>query len=91
VAGEIACNTRSSRDFSDPHSEDSTGERPTILEKEQKATRVSPHCQVRQNSLKGTKREASPPNMDKAAFPKGVSLGGFNPHSQAGEVGIGVY
>jgi len=91
VAGEIARNTCFSKDFSDPSGEDSTGERPTILKKEQRATRVSPHCQVCQNSLKGTKRGASNANMDKAAFPKGVSLGGFNPHSQAGGVGIRVY
>jgi len=91
VAGEIARNNCSSKDFLDPRSEDSVGGRPTILEKEQRATRVSPHCQVCQNSLKGTKREASPANIDKAAFPKVVSLGVFNPHSQAGGVGIKGY
>ena len=38
-----------------------------------------------------TQGKAYPANVYKAAFPKGVSLGSFNPHSQAGRIGVRVY
>lgn len=91
VTGEFALNSCSSLDFSDLSGEDSAGKRPTILEREKRATRVSPHCQVCQKSLKGAKKEAYPANEDEAAFLKGDSLGGFNPHRQSGRICVKVY